>query len=298
MRAWHILLGICSVTLLSIAPTSAQSKTKPTVTRDAVTGEYVVQTIVDGMARQFRFMPATRLQFGVESKVKFDGVDHYEYDYLFSNDGRSQQELYSIALLAGLPSEITQSPAGWEPNIIRSRGRIYWYRITDGYGLQGIPPGTSLGGFSIRSLLLPGPIDVQGRGNVGPPQVPPGTPGELIEALDDVMRRDFVVARTIGPRIPPGINEPELKIGTQLSRVRSAFVVALMRSEHEAARRTEGELSKAIQAFDSGNDSSGLQWFENARASARELTETAWLRALRDALEINFDHIERRFVDK
>lgn len=298
MKGCRIFFVVCALTLLPITSASAQGPAKPTVTRDAATGEYVVQALVDGMARQFRFMPATRLQFGVESKVKFDGVDQYGYDFVFSNDGRSQQELYSIALLGGLPSEITQSPAGWEPNVIRSRGRMYWYRITDGYGLQGIPPGTNLGGFSIRSLLLPGPIDVQGRGNVGPPQVPPGTPGELIEALDDVMRRDFVVARTIGPRIPPGINEPELKIGTQLSRVRSAFVVALMRSEHEAARRLEDELSKAIQAFDAGNDSSGRQWFENARASARELTETAWLRALRDALEINFDHIERRFANR
>ena len=296
MNQKHVGLFAGMSIVLTLTVIGLEAQNKPRVTRDPVTGDYVVELLVGGSVRQLRYTPATKLQFRVRTKVEHAAGDRqYRYHFTFENDSRSQQELYSIALIGTMPAEIADTPPGWEPNHISSTGRLYWYRIVRGYGLEGIPAGSRLGGFTVTSEFLPGPAEIHGSGNVGAPEIPEGTPGEMIDALDDVMRRDYVVSPTIGPSIPAGLNEPELTPEVQLSRVRAAFGTALIRSRAPAALRVEQALGRATQAFEAGNAAEGRRYLQEARKESAAMTATPWLVELGDALRLNLDHIERRF---
>jgi hypothetical protein len=278
-------------------PGSQGAEQKPTITREAGTGDYIVDYVVNGETRTLRFTPATQIKPSIVGSVEYDlSSDLYTYQYQFANGQAARQELYRASIQLTFPTEIVGTPAGWQPNHAESVGRISWYRILRGVGREGIPPGSSLSGFAIRSPHLPAPSQARCSGNTGVLEVPGDLPQRVIELLDPLLRQDYLVVPVIAPIIPSGFNEPELTAAVLVSRIRGRFAMALLRADDPDGQVVDAVLGRAVQALDAKQIERGAQYLREARASAEKLDASVWVRSLRDALVLNLDHAQRRFA--
>jgi hypothetical protein len=117
--------------------------------------------------------PPNLVKVSVSPTVTFDAASNlFTYQYAFTSDSTSQQEVSDIAIDFAAPVTNIVSPTGWTSAIFADRNNVHWKATAAAPlpsdqpdvgqvppGLFQIKPGNSLGGFSFQSPNSPGPVN-------------------------------------------------------------------------------------------------------------------------------------------
>jgi len=168
---------------------------------------YVLEYVDDyGDARSTEIVPPNHVEPILEVVVETDGL--FDYGYTIGNAALPAVDQGIRRLEIECPVEVTEvsAPDGWYALSEDSR-HTGEHVCAFGEKSSPIAPGGRLGGFHIRSHLLPGVVgvDVWGRLEQGPTQFPGVIDGrpELMELADSIQggKGGWVDVETVGPAV-------------------------------------------------------------------------------------------------
>ena len=259
--------GLSFLVLAVALPVFAQQEN---IVLDPSTGDYVITyqgLDAEGNPKWHTvvYIPATKIEPEVKSKLRSDGKLAFAYAYKLRNNRQSKQEIDGFDLRATHADAATETtPKGWwaivTPDFDKSGQESGFIVGWSFEGSGGLAPGKIQQGFGINSFHLPGVGVAKLRGYVsalanGFPDEGPGDDNPIYVEYRKVMRNDFVPRFVAVPRIsvPEPFDAAVVLSGLQkhtkddlvsMQLIEPAFVAQLdpwFASAIDAARRNNTE---------------------------------------------------------
>jgi hypothetical protein len=195
--------------LILVTINFAKAQISPSITYDSLSGDWIITYQGSQGPIQAYFVPATKIDPVVRAAVE-DG-DTLRYQYILTNGASSQQRLLNFLIsFRNSVFEVTRPSSQWHSESSRlPRGWEWGHTLINPDGGpsldMGIPPDSTVGGFSLKSFGLPSIMNSYFQGLTGTmmfPEEPPAEVDDLLGPLEEFPANE-VLRKTIGPADPP-----------------------------------------------------------------------------------------------
>lgn len=203
------LRSATSVVFLMLMLAAGAQAQEEGIVQDPVTGDYVITYKGDdGALKRAVFVPGTKIDAKVKSKVKKTTTDTIVYSYKVQNGAQGKQAI--VALVAQASSVVNGSqvtPKSWHgvmAEYFQASGfRVGWLQLTSDPAPLALSPGSGPSNFAFESNDLPGVgiMELQGNSPVMAFE-DEGPTGDLGDELFELEKADFVSRHAAVPTIP------------------------------------------------------------------------------------------------
>jgi hypothetical protein len=202
----------------------------------------------------------------VRSSVVLDNDREFRvtYRYEVTNGPEATQAMAGFLLMAVQPITVRNVPEGWRMQ--NSPSGVSFAREIVDQRLAGIPPGETVSGPVVEGPVLPGVIRAR--------------------TLGTLSRTAFVDLQIIGPAIPIGAREPELRFDVVLANVSAHYGRELISAAHPDAGIVTAIFAQIASAGAVADDPAVRDGLRRIRELRTHLLADPWHRELSEALAI------------
>mgnify|MGYP001559612904 CR=1 FL=1 len=208
----NTMCWICALFLINSLSSFAQ--TRPTLTFDPISGDYVLKYQFNDQVIEKFFVPATKVDPTLNVRVS-SSAETARYSYTLSNGHAGRQRLLSFRIKVpdNLILQVLSPNSQWRSRPAGVISGWYWgHTLVDSTGAatayNGIPPDSVVEGFSLLSMGLPTLTLAYFQGFTGAMNFESEPPAEVHEILKPLesFPANYVSRKTIGPSYAPSPN--------------------------------------------------------------------------------------------
>src|ERR1041384_7760711 len=158
---WRYIITTALVTI------SLSSAWGFSITKDPNTENFKLEYFSDDLGKNVEviFEPPTKINPSVKPAITLQGAE-FTYSYVIDSAVSSRQSILSFRIIMRSTPRSFLSPTGWFAYSPSPNNPSFRWAGSKRLGGQLIAPGSSLGGFQMRSDFLPGIVDIRFRGSI------------------------------------------------------------------------------------------------------------------------------------